>query len=96
MASTRESALQRIQVGVLGISLVLLFLTVANLLYDNSTPPTLDDLGQNVEVPVEGAAAPQDEPLAELGVAPKEDAEAKAAPKAAPMDLDGPNTAPVD
>lgn len=69
MARSNESALQRIQVGVLGLLAVLLFVYIANLILERVP-------SQSTATAVEGAPAtsdatkPKDEPLAELGVTP--------------------------
>jgi hypothetical protein len=80
MARPAESAMQRIQVGLIGLLTVLLFVWVANLV--------LDRVGQEPVAGSEGAAVatkksdelPKDEPLAELGVTPTVSSEAE--PKA--------------
>ncbi len=95
MAFKRESALQRIQVGVVGLVVVLLFVSLANMLIDSAI---IDDVNAGPGVPkaLSEKKAP-DEALAELGVAPvveteedaklKQDAnKAKAKPLAAPND----------
>jgi hypothetical protein len=80
MVEQRQSAMQRIQVGVIGLVVVLLFVSLANMVLDRVTS------GANTAtLPENGSAAtdtdvPPDEPLAELGVTPvaKEDPDAKA------------------
>lgn len=80
MVEPRQSALQRIQVGVIGLVVVLLFVSLATMVLDRvkSGPET-------ASVPESGVVAdtevsPPDEPLAELGVTPiaKDDAADKA------------------
>lgn len=67
MVEPRQSAMQRIQVGVIGLVVVLLFVSLANMVLDRVAAgvPADNDAG----VPV---AEPEmaDEPLAELGVTP--------------------------
>ena len=62
MARPAQSAVQRIQVGLLGLLTVLLFVSIAN---DGlNTAPASTATGQQAE------PQPKDEPLAELGVTP--------------------------
>lgn len=70
MVEQRQSAIQRIQVGVVGLVVVLLFVTLANMVLDRvSDSPQTD--GTNDAAPMtEGKDATPDEPLAELGVTP--------------------------
>ena len=76
MAFKRESALQRIQVGVVGLVIVLLFVSLANMLIDSAI---MSDVGSERGLPetIFTEKAP-DEPLAELGVAPVVDTEGDA------------------
>jgi hypothetical protein len=67
MVEPRQSALQRIQVGLVGLVVVLLFVSLANMVLDRvaggpsvSEAPGLTD----------NKAVLPDEPLAELGVTP--------------------------
>ncbi len=74
MVEPRQSAMQRIQVGLIGLVVVLLFVSLANMVLDRVAG------GQSVSgAPGMGEAASEmpDEPLAELGVTPvaKEEAE---------------------
>ncbi len=79
MAQKRESALQRIQVGVVGLVIVLLFVSLANMVMDRafvgdaSTDSSLSKAASKESVP--------DEPLAELGVAPVVDSDKEAKSK---------------
>ncbi|WP_374541271.1 hypothetical protein [Sphingorhabdus sp.] len=69
MARPNESAVQRIQVGVLGLLAVLLFVYIANMILDRVTP--MDAASSDAGKPaVSDATKPKDEPLAELGVTP--------------------------
>lgn len=89
MVEQKQSAIQRIQVGVVGLVVVLLFVTLANMVLDR-----VSDAPQVGGVPVTAPLTPgqdktPDEPLAELGVTPvakETDAEraAKDAPQAPP------------
>ncbi|MEE9434820.1 MAG: hypothetical protein V3V15_11340 [Sphingorhabdus sp.] len=99
MAPPRESALQRIQVGIFGIVLVLIVISIANVMYTRAArqeaPVTQSE--EPEQMAAEKDAVP-DEPLAELGVAPAVEAEpvtedGEPIPDA---ELDGPNTAPVE
>lgn len=70
MVEQRQSAIQRIQVGVVGLVVVLLFVTLATMV--------LDRVSDSPQAPGTTGAAPMteakdvtpDEPLAELGVTP--------------------------
>lgn len=80
MVEQRQSAMQRIQVGVIGLVVVLLFVSLANMVLDRVTGGETAGTLPNIEaVAVEGEALP-DEPLAELGVTPvaKDDEASKA------------------
>ena len=72
MNFTPQSAIQRIQVGLIGLVAVLLFVSITNLIVDRSTAnnrnsrQTSDKTGAKTEV----SGQSRDEPLAELGVAP--------------------------
>lgn len=80
MVEQRQSAMQRIQVGVIGLVVVLLFVSLANMVLDRVTGgQTVGALPNTPSVAAEGEAMP-DEPLAELGVTPvaKDDDAAKA------------------
>lgn len=74
MARPVQSAVQRIQVGLLGLLTVLLFVSIANMILDRAdgglnTAPATSATGQPTE------PQPKDEPLAELGVTPSVGAE---------------------
>jgi hypothetical protein len=80
MVEQRQSAMQRIQVGVIGLVVVLLFVSLANMVLDRVTGgEAVGTLPNSEAVAVEGEALP-DEPLAELGVTPvaKDDEASKA------------------
>lgn len=70
MVEQRQSAIQRIQVGGVGLVVVLLFVTLANMVLDRvsdgpqagGVPDAAPIVGDKDETP--------DEPLAELGVTP--------------------------
>lgn len=75
MAEQRQSAVQRIQVGVIGLFVVLLFVTLANMVLDRVTAgQSAGALPDRQATSAEQDTLP-DEPLAELGVTPvaKED-----------------------
>ena len=74
MARPAQSAVQRIQVGLLGLLTVLLFVSIANMILDRAdnglkTQPATTATGPQAE------SQPKDEPLAELGVTPSVGAE---------------------
>jgi hypothetical protein len=79
MVEPRQSAMQRIQVGVIGLVVVLLFVSLANMVLDRVTGGSQVDAPLNGEVVAAGQEAMPDEPLAELGVTPvaKDDETAK-------------------
>jgi hypothetical protein len=89
MVEQKQSAIQRIQVGVLGLVVVLLFVTLANMVLDRvSDGPQTGGMPEAVPNVVDKDKTP-DEPLAELGVTPvakESDAEraAKPPPPSAP------------
>jgi hypothetical protein len=70
MVEQRQSALQRIQVGLVGLVVVLLFVSLANMVLDRVS----DGKQAGVTFGDAAIAAPEDltpdEPLAELGVTP--------------------------
>lgn len=67
MVEPRQSAMQRIQVGLVGLIVVLLFVSLANMVLDRVTggPSTSEAPGMG-----ESLSDVPDEPLAELGVTP--------------------------
>lgn len=84
MVEQRQSAIQRIQVGVVGLVVVLLFVTLANMVLDrvSESPQTVSG---SVPVAAEKDETP-DEPLAELGVTPvaKDETAEQAADRSVP------------
>jgi hypothetical protein len=77
MVEQRISALQRIQVGLVGLVIVLLFVSLANMVIDRvaepSPSPTQEVTAQGGVTGTEIASQPESpkaEPLADLGVAP--------------------------
>ncbi|MGL5839151.1 MAG: hypothetical protein ACRCY3_11670 [Sphingorhabdus sp.] len=83
MPRSHESAVQRIQVGVLGLLAVLLFVYIANLIVDRVVPSqaATPDPSRPVQAQTD---APKDEPLAELGVTPVVEDAQKTAPTPEP------------
>ncbi len=85
MSQNRDSALQRIKIGVTGLVVVLLFVSLANMVNERVTDNESAVAHTNVQIGAEYKMP--DEPLAELGLAPvngpkqkaKETAKAKAA-----------------
>ena len=76
MVEQRQSAIQRIQVGVVGLVVVLLFVTLASMVLDRvSSGPQAGGMPGNAPMTA-GENSTPDEPLAELGVTPvaKDDA----------------------
>jgi hypothetical protein len=80
MVEQRQSALQRIQVGLIGLVVVLLFVSLANMVLDRVTGGRDAGAVANGESGTTGGDSMPDEPLAELGVTPvaKDDETAKA------------------
>ncbi len=78
MALPRQTSLQRIQVGGVGLIGVLLFVSLANLVVDRSVEPENDTINMQVagQSNVDKQAA--EEPLAEIGVAPTVDSDQNA------------------
>jgi hypothetical protein len=70
MARKTESAVQRLQVGIVGLLVVLLFVSLASMLSDNADNPSKTATADAVKngTSVEGKST--DEPLVELGVTP--------------------------
>ncbi len=80
MRFPRESALQRIQVGLIGLVVVLLFVSLANLAIDRAQLPPGDTGGATSAEIAAQPEKPSNEPLVELGVAPVTDNPAQATP----------------
>jgi hypothetical protein len=79
MVEPRQSAMQRIQVGVIGLVVVLLFVSLATMVLDRvQSGPDAAATGE-VAAGID-PSTPPDEPLAELGVTPiaKDDGAEKA------------------
>jgi hypothetical protein len=90
MVEQRVSAMQRIQVGLVGLVIVLLFVSLANLVMDRVAQSSIQATGQGGLTGTEIASQPEKpkaEPLAELGVVPvNQDAQtAKQVPPPAPQ-----------
>ncbi len=70
MAEQKQSAIQRIQVGLVGLVVVLLFVILANMVLDRvSDGPQTGGVPDAASLIADKDAMP-DEPLAELGVTP--------------------------
>lgn len=69
MARPAQSAVQRIQVGLLGLLAVLLFVSIANMILDRAGSKVETAPASTVAGP-QDKAQPKDEPLAELGITP--------------------------
>ncbi len=94
MVEQRISALQRIQVGLVGLVIVLLFVSLANMVIDRVADPSpstkQEATAQGGVTGTEIASQPESpkaEPLADLGVAPVTPTTQaqKAAPEATPL-----------
>ena len=97
MVEQRQSAIQRIQVGVVGLVVVLLFVTLATMVLDRvSDSPqasgTMDAAPMN-----EAKDVTPDEPLAELGVTPvaKDESATQPTTGTRPMSATPPRAQPV-
>jgi hypothetical protein len=66
MIHPRESTLQRIQVGLIGLVIVLLFVSIANMALDKAIDNAPTTSGGGV-TGTEIASEPKNQPLAELG-----------------------------
>ena len=69
MARSNESAIQRLQVGLVGLIVVLLFVSVASMILDGADEPAKTAAAQSAAGTENGKAA-NEEPLVELGVTP--------------------------
>lgn len=80
MVEQKQSAMQRIQVGVVGLVVVLLFVSLANMVLDRVTGGRDAGTVANGDRVTTDSETMPDEPLAELGVTPvaKDDEAAKA------------------
>lgn len=97
MVEQRQSAIQRIQVGVVGLVVVLLFVTLATMVLDRvsdspQTPGTIDATPMT-----EAKDETPDEPLAELGVTPvaKDESASQPATGTRPMSATPPRAQPA-
>ena len=87
MAEMKQSATQRIQVGLIGLVIVLLFVSLANMALEKANEEPPQPVAHHAipagMPPTENEAAPG-EPLAELGVTPvaKENPQLPGAPDA--------------
>ena len=96
MGRSSNSAVHRIQVGLIGLLAVLLFVSIANVMIDRVAPaqPNVNSATE-ATTNVEGAKdeVATDEPLAELGVTPTVASEE--APKNAPVPQNRPVAQPT-
>ena len=70
MVEQRQSAIQRIQVGVIGLVVVLLFVTLASMVLDRVSEGPQAGGSPESSATVDEKNETPDEPLAELGVTP--------------------------
>lgn len=82
MVEPRQSGIQRIQVGLVGLVVVLLFVSLANMVLDRVADAPQDGSLSSEALTAGDIEATPDEPLAELGVTPvtNEEEKAKAEP----------------
>ena len=69
MARSNDSAIQRLQVGLVGLVVVLLFVSVASMILDGANGPAKTAAAQGAGGGETGKATGE-EPLVELGVTP--------------------------
>lgn len=81
MVEPRQSAMQRIQVGLIGLVVVLLFVSLANMVLDRVNGGSSTGKGPGMS---EAAPEVPDEPLAELGVMPVASEEAEPTVESSP------------
>lgn len=84
MVEQRQSAMQRIQVGLIGLIVVLLFVSLANMVLDRVADAPQEAGGASQDGVAGDDMATPDEPLAELGVTPVTNEEEKAKAETAP------------
>jgi uncharacterized membrane protein len=70
MVEQRQSAMQRIQVGLVGLVIVLLFVSLANMVLDQASKGQQPDGDAGGVAGTAASNSTPDEPLAELGVTP--------------------------
>lgn len=70
MVEPRQSAMQRIQVGAIGLVVVLLFVSLATMVLDRVQSGPETAANANDAASAVDPSTPPDEPLAELGVTP--------------------------
>ncbi len=70
MPEIKSSAMKRIQVGVIGLVVVLLFVSLANMALDRAIKDDNDANAPTIGTTDGDPVKKRDEPLAELGVAP--------------------------
>lgn len=70
MVEQRQSAMQRIQVGLIGLVVVLLFVSLANMVLDRVADTPSGATSANEQAATANTEPMPDEPLAELGVTP--------------------------
>jgi hypothetical protein len=87
MALPRETAMQRIQVGGVGLIGVLLFVSLANLVVERSAEPENDSANMEVAGQINVDKQTAEEPLAEIGVAPTVDTDQNAKQNTRPKPL---------
>jgi hypothetical protein len=91
MSQNRDSALQRIKIGVTGLVVVLLFVSLANMVNERVTDNESAAATATVQTGAEEKLP--DEPLAELGLAPVNGPKQKAKAKAAKANAAATNSA---
>lgn len=83
MARPAESAMQRIQVGLIGILAVLIFVSIATMVLDRAERQASTGTKAGEVQPSQAEPVAKDEPLAELGVTPAAPEHAQPQDKAA-------------
>jgi hypothetical protein len=89
MARPTQSAIQRIQVGLIGLLVVLLFVSIANMIIDRAGREPDGSRSSSAASAAKSPEVTKDEPLAELGVTPVVGGDAQ--PKAEPTPAQSPS-----
>lgn len=70
MVRNTDSAIQRLQVGLVGLLVVLIFVSIANMLSDGADAGAKSTAAETAQNAPDGGKAVTEEPLGELGVTP--------------------------
>ena len=95
----RREAVQRVQIGLIGLGAVLLVVTFANIVVKAVRPEAAQTLVATGQQPAAGSAnatGDQAEPLADLGVTPKTDQSSAVSPSVPDLQPDPRLSRPMD